>query len=554
MTWFRHYGIKQDLQEGIIEIPTNKGKSVLLQAHSQIKEEPTLSQIYTLNIRLNHEIVYQDKENDIIGITNDNPKEPLHDYSDEITSITENSNRVLSEPVRALLEKYDQCFAENAGLGRVSPKFAHTIELENPNVSIRTKPYRLTWEEDEHLKQEITDMINNGLIRPSQGKWTSPVFFVSKKDKGLRLVVDFRKLNQNTKKTAFPLPHINELLDSFGGATVFSTLDAASGYWQVPLAEESIEKTGFITKMGTYEFLVMPFGLATATDTYQRMMTSLLSPYIGKFILVFIDDIIVFSKNHEEHLEHLEKVFKICSAANLKLKRAKCYFLQDKVEYLGHVVSKNGIAPNGRNVSKILEMRAPETVAEVRSLLGTTNYYRRFIPHYAELMEPITKLLKKNHKFNWGNNQKESLSKVKLAMTNPPLLTYPDKNQVQILTTDASGVGLGAILSQSPNGSENDEKVIAYASKSLNEGQRKWAAVHSEAYAIIWGVKYFRHYLAGSRKFILYTDNSAVKFILDNEKANPKVSRWSAALMEYNFTIKHRPGKRNPADALSRFI
>lgn len=206
------------------------------------------------------------------------------------------------------------------------------------------------------------------------------------------------------------------------------------------------------------------------------------------------------------------------------MKRAKCNFLQDKVEHLGHVIFKDGIALNGRNMSKILEMRAPENIAEIKSLLGTTNYYRRFIPHYDDLMEPTTKLLKKNYKFNWGNNPEESLSKVKLAMTNSSLLICPDNSQVQILTTDASGVDLGAILSQFPDGSESNEKVIAYASKSLTEGQKRWATVHSEIYAIIWGVKYFRHYLAGNREFILYTDISAVKFILDNERTNPKLS------------------------------
>lgn len=304
--------------------------------------------------------------------------------------------------------------------------------------------------------------MNKGVLRPSKGKWTSPVFFVPKRgDQKMRLVVNYKQLNDNTKKVNFPIPHINELLDAFGnGCMVYLVMDCASGYWQVPMEEESIERTGFICKHGTYEWLTMPFDLATACDTYQYMMTTLLSPYIGKFVFCFIDDVIVFSRSIEEHMEHLKIIFEVCKSANLRLKKAKCQFMKKKVEYLGHMVSRDGVLPNERNIKKIQEMKTPTNTAEVQSLLGTTNYYRRYVEKYSEIMEPILSLLKKKKNFSWGEEQDKPLSLIKTLLTNPPILAYPDKSQVQILTTDASGVALGSILSQSEDGSQENEKVI----------------------------------------------------------------------------------------------
>lgn len=569
MTWFKQYDVTQKLKENMIIVPTKNGKSrILLQGKSTLVKPNKQARVYTISIR---------EIDNNRHLTNTNPNNNNTDlnklltYDEEIidekdmheTKLIDinilpsggDNNEIIPMEVKSLLEKFANSFAENGGLGKVSIEHEHTIELKDPNEIIKTKPYRLTWEEDAHLKEELDQLLEKGLIRPSKGRWTSPVFFVQKKDKGLRLVVDFRKLNKNTKKMVYPLPHINELLDSLGGATIFSTLDAASGYWQVPLNGDSIEKTGFITKYGTYEFLVMPFGLCTASDTYQKMMPSLMAPYIGRFVFVFIDDIIVYSKNISEHLIHLETVFEVCNAANLRLKRSKCHFACKSVEYLGHVVSADGVLPTTHNVSKLINMKTPECISDVRSLLGTTNYYRRYIPNYAALMRPITRLLKKTETFIWEAEQQEAFTFVKEVLTNPPILSYPDRDQTQILTTDGCSTGIGAILSQSPDGSNKQETVIAYASKALKDSERNLSTTEIEAYAIIWAVKYFRHYLAGkNRKFILYTDHSALAFILNNEKPTPKVSRWAAALMEHNYEVRYKPGKNNPADALSRLI
>lgn len=458
----------------------------------------------------------------------------------------------LPPEVELLVNSYKDCFVEVSGLGRV-----HGFEHEIPtrcSVPIRSRPYRLTWEEQDHLSKELREMLDLGLIRPSRGRWTSPVFFVRKKDGSLRLVVDYRRLNEITIKDAYPLPHIDDLLGSMGGATWFSTLDAASGYWQIPVAEDSIERTGFVTSQGTFEFTTMPFGLTSAPSTFQRCMNSLLAPYLGLFVYVFIDDIIIFSRTYERHLEHLEFVFATCRAANLRLKYKKCKFARSSVEYLGHVVSNQGLLPSPYNTQKLQMMAPPTSIDGVRSFLGMANYYKRFVPEFAEVAAPIIRLLRKENPFVWTQEHDAAFNHIKTVLMSPPLLAFPDREQVQVLTTDASGVALGAVLSQSPQGTSDGETVIAYESRILRGPELRYSAVHQEALAVVWAVQKFRHYLAG-RRFILRTDNAALTYVFSNvNRPSPKLQRWSAALMEYDFEVEHHPGRLNPADALSRLV
>ncbi|CEJ05159.1 hypothetical protein RMCBS344292_19107 [Rhizopus microsporus] len=396
-------------------------------------------------------------------------------------------------------------------------------------------------------------MLQLGLIRPSKGTWSSPCFFVKKKDGSLRLVIDYRRLNKITIKDNFPLPIIDTLLDSLSGAQIYSTLDAASGYWQVPMQEESICKTGFVTPQGTFEFLVMPFGLTSAPATFQRMMLNLLGEYVGKFIHVFIDDVICYSQSPEEHIKHLQLVFNKCRQHNLRLKFKKCTFGARQVEYLGHTISGEGISPHNHNVDKIFAFKTPRNADDVRSFLGTTGYYRRFINNYAMVSAPLTRLLKKNVRFQWSQEEEDAYQSLKNALTSAPLLAYPDRQQVQILTTDASSKGISAILSQAPQDDLQNEKVISYNSRTLRDAERNYATVHLEALAIVWGVSKYRHYLLG-RKFLLRTDNAALVFVLNPSKPSPKLSRWAATLLEFDYDVIHRSGVNNPADSLSRLL
>ncbi|KAG1450745.1 hypothetical protein G6F57_016335 [Rhizopus arrhizus] len=319
------------------------------------------------------------------------------------------------------------------------------------------------------------------------------------------------------------------------------------------MAKDSVDKTGFVTKLGTFKWKVLPFGLTTAPSTYQRMMVNILGELIGDCAYVFIDDIIIFSETVEQHVLDLQKVFDKCEAAGLKLKGAKCRFGVSGVEYLGHQITKDGLLPTDKNVKKIMDMPAPTTSDEVRSFLGLVGYYRRFIVNFADTAHPLTSLIKKGAVFDWNQDCKAAFDSLKNSLVTPPLLDYPDRDQVQILTTDASGKGLGAILSQSPDGTGENEKIIGYASRTVRGPEVRYPPTHLEALGVIWAVQHFRHYLAG-RRFVLYTDHSALQYIFNNPKPAPKLARWAAAMMEYDFDTRYRRGEDNPADALSRLV
>lgn len=554
VTWFKAYGIQARPKDETIVIPTKHGTGFVelhCQTHvndiddasvSHVTSDPQIGEILAVSVRT-----------DDVAEDSDPTLEKYHELlsTGNISDDDDQESSELPPEINNLLECHRHCFYEEVGLGKVTVA-QHHIHL-TADTPIRSKPYRLSWEEDKHLKEEIDKLLSLGLIRPSQGKWSSPVFFVKKKDGSLRLVIDYRRLNKLTVKDSFPLPHIDDLLDSLGGARWFSTLDAASGYWQVPLADDAIEKTGFVCKYGTYEWLVTPFGLTTAGETYQRMMSTILAPFIGEFVYVFIDDVIVWSRTLEEHVEHLRKVFEVCNSVNLRLRRDKCSLARRQVEYLGHIVSAEGLRPGARNVEKLLAMRKPNNTSDVRSFLGMTGYFRRFIPDYATVAEPLTKLLKKEATFVWEEEQALAFEKLKVVLTSPPILAFPDSDKLQILTTDASGRGIGAVLSQVQDEDSNDEQVVAYASRVLRGSELKYSITHMEALAVVWGVRKFRHYLAG-RKFIIRTDHSALSFIFNNPTPSPKVQRWSAALFEYDFKVQYRPGRMNTADPLSRLL
>lgn len=535
MTWFDAYKAVPHPSERKLALPIKDGsKQMYVQGRnmeSQEKNIYSVSKINTQKIHMDEIKLYE---------------------GDEVMDATNNRDEDVPEQIQTLIKEYDnKLFVENAGLGRIKG-FEHRIvtTTEEPIVS---KPYRMTWKEEEFLKGTLDELLEQGMIRPSNGKWAAPVIFVGKKNGELRVCQDYRKLNKITVRDHFPLPNIQELIDSLGGANFYSTLDAASGFWQLPMADDSIEKTGFTTKFGTFEFLTMSFGLTSAPASYQRTMSKILESYIGRFVYVFIDDIIIFSGSLSEHVDHLRLVFEKCMEYNLRLKKVKCKFCQSKVRYLGHTISKDGILPNDDNIKKVMEMAIPRCPKEIRSFLGMTGYYRRFLDGYADLAEPLTKLTRKNVEFVWGTDQQQAFDTFKMKLTSPPLLTFPDKNQVQILTTDGSGKGVSAILSQSPDGTKKNERVIAYASRILKPNERSLAITHVEALAIVWGVGHFRHYLEG-RFFTLVTDCSALKYIFSNPKPSAKVSRWAVSLMGYDYQVQYRAGANNPADALSRLL
>ncbi|KAK4383425.1 Retrovirus-related Pol polyprotein from transposon.6 [Sesamum angolense] len=333
-----------------------------------------------------------------------------------------------------------------------------TIETLPGVAPISIAPYRMTPVELQELKKQLEELLEKGFVRPSTSPWGAPVLFVKKKDGSMRLCVDYRQLNRVTVKNKYPLPRIDDLLDQLKGATTFTKIDLRSGYWQLRIAENDILKTAFRTRYGHYEFLVMPFGLTNAPAAFMALMNRTFQEYLDQFVIVFIDDILVYSKNREEHEQHLRIVLQILKENELYAKLSKCEFWVNQVVFLGHVIAGDGVTPDPSKVKAIMEWRVPKNATEVRSFLGLAGYYRRFVEGFSIIAGPLTKLLRKGVTFQWTEQCQQSFDELKKRFTSTPILVLPSGSGGYVVYTDASKQGLGCVLMQ--NG-----KVIAYASR-----------------------------------------------------------------------------------------
>jgi len=379
-------------------------------------------------------------------------------------------------------------------------------------------PYRTPVVRREKVSEMIDTMEKQGVVQPSASPWASPVVLVPKKDGSLRFCVDYRRLNSVTRKDVYPLPRVDDILDAVGGTQYFSTLDLAFGYWQVELDEAAREKSAFTTFKGLYEFTRMPFGLCNAPATFQRIMQKILAGLEWKSCFVYLDDVLVASKTFTEHLEHLRDVFLRLRAARLQLKPRKCGLLRPEVPFLGHVISRQGIRPDPSKTEKVRNYPHPVDTTGVRCFLGLASYYRRFIPGFATVAAPLHALTKKNVTFQWSAECEEAFVQLKELLTSAPVLVYPKfgPDHSFILETDASTVGLGAVLSQ-----EQDDGTIhpvAYASRSVDKHERNYGISELETLGLVWAVRYFRPYLLG-HPCVVYTDHTACLSIFEHCKA-----------------------------------
>ena len=362
--------------------------------------------------------------------------------------------------------------------------------------------------------------------------------------------MDYRKLNSVTRKDAYPLPRIDDTLDTLHGSRWFSTLDLASGYWQVELTKENQHRTAFCTTHGLYDFKVMPFGLCNALATFQRLMDLLLTGLLWSSCLVYLDDIIVLGKNFTNHLQNINLVFQRIRDAGLKLQPPKCRFFQEEVAYLGLIVSREGISVDPTKVDKVRHWPIPQNSKDVQQFLGLVNYYRRFILGFVELAKPLHRLTEHNVSFTWTKECQESFDDLRNKLTSTPVLAYPNFEQPFILDTDAINSGVGAVLSQV--GNDGCEHVIAYGSRLLTKPERQYCVTHHELLAVITFTRHFRPYLLG-RRFTLHTDHGSLQWLRNFKEPEGQVARWLEALQELDFEIVHRRGRlRSNADALSR--
>ena len=406
------------------------------------------------------------------------------------------------------------------------------MQIDTGNSLPRYQPARCTpFAVREEIARQLNQMQKQGAISPSSSPWASLVVLVHKKDGSLRFCIDFRNLNAVTKPDVFPLPRIDDLLDQLGKSKFFSTLDLAAGYWQVQIHPSSKEKTAFITHKGLYQFNVMPFGLCNAPAVFQRLMQKVLAELHQDteppFVSVYLDDILIYSETFEDHLNHLMEVINRLRTAGLKLKPVKCHFIRQQVEYLGHLITPNGISPNPARIQAVQDFPVPTSVKEVRQFVGLASYYRRFIAGFAKIAEPLHSLTRKGAVFTWTDQCKEAFTVLLSKLISAPVLCYPDFSRSFCLETDASIKGLGAILSQR----HLDGKLhpVAYASRALTPQEKKYAATELETLAVVWSVSHFHAYLYG-HDVVVYTDHSAVQAVLETPSPNGKHARWWSKL------------------------
>ena len=359
---------------------------------------------------------------------------------------------------------------------------------------------------------------------------------VRKKSGDVHPCVDFRRLNSLTlNSNALPIPRIEDSINALAGSTVYSVTDFLSAYCQVPMAEKDIPKTAFCSKYGLHEFLFLPFGLTGAPATYQRLMELVLAGLQWSICLIYLDDVIIFGCNFEENIECLDVVLTRFGAAGLKLKPAKCLFFSDRVTFLGHVITKEGILPDPDNLAKIANWPVPQNVREVRGIIGLGNYYRRFVKDYSKRVQPLVSLTKKNTPFKWTQECQEAFEDLKKALLGPDTMSFPTDDGLFILDTDASDETIGAVLSQVQLGRE---KVIAFGSRSLGKSERNYCATDRELLVLKYFVQYYKHYLLG-RKFIVRSDHESLKWLYSLKEPKHRIARWIEVLSEFNFELEY---------------
>ena len=401
--------------------------------------------------------------------------------------------------VSSFLTKNSDVFAKNdQDLGSTNI-VKHDINT-GTEPPIKHQPRRFPKPQEQEIEKQVNELLEQGLIKPGNGPWSSPIVLVKKKDGSVRMCVDYRKLNAKTVKDAYPLPRIDDTLDSLADANLFATLDLASGYHQVQNTPQAKIKSAMVTKQGLFEWNVMSFGLTGAPATFQRLMETALRGLQYEVCHIYLDDVIVFAKNEEELIDRLETVLDRFRRANLKLKPKKCVLFRKQVEFLGHIVSANGVATDPKKSEKVMNWPVPKNVSEVRSFLGLCGYYRRFVPNYYTKAKPLHDLTKKSRSFEWTEDCENSFNQLKIALTSAPILGYPkDSGGRFILDCDASNFAIGAVLSQEQNGKEI---VIAYSSKSLTKEQRNYCVTRKEFLSIFFHLKYFRNYLWGRNALV----------------------------------------------------
>ena len=502
--------------------------------------------------QLDRELKNNNNEQVFLGIIRANdPNLHLHNINIDINNqhhfaASESENTKLQQTRQYMLSEYADVFPSGLPPG-LPPQRAidHAIDVVPGSAPPYKASYRMSPLELQELKKQIEELLAQGHIRPSTSPYGSPVLFVKKKEGTLRMCVDYRALNKITIKNKYPLPRIDELLDRLVGSKYFSKIDLRSGYHQVRVNPIDIPKTAFNCRYGSFEFLVLPFGLCNAPSTFMTLMNNIFQPYLDEFVIVYLDDIMIFSKTLHEHKQHVRKVLQLLREHKLYAKKEKCELFVTSVSFLGHRISSEGISMESSKVQAIMEWPVPRNVNEIQQFLGLSGYYRKFIANFSGICAPISELLSNKVPFNWNQRQQEAFEQLKRAITNAPVLKLPDPTLTYTVKTDASGFAIGAELSQ-------DGHPVCYLSHKLSPAERNYSTHEKEQLAIIYALREWRHHLLGS-PIKIETDHCSLKYFQTQPNLSQRQARWSEFMSQFDYQIIYLPGKQNiVADALSR--